>query len=445
MREPNSALLTDQYQLTMLQAYFLEGMEAEATFELFVRRFPPTRNFLVAAGLQQLIEFLERFHVSSRECQWLAGTGLFRSDFLDYLGDLRFTGEVWAMPEGTVFFPNEPIVRISAPMPQAQIVETRLINLIQLQTLIASKAVRSVLAAPDKLLVEFGLRRAHGFEAGLLAARAAYLAGFSGSSNVLASKVFGMPAYGTMAHSYIMAHDDEADAFERFAESLPHNVVLLIDTYDTLAGARKIVGLAPRLTEKGIAIHSVRLDSGDLVELSKATRKILNEGGLTGCRIFASGDLDEHEVGRMLSEGAPIDGFGIGTRLVTSADAPYLNCAYKLQEYAGRPRRKRSKGKETWPGRKQVFRFYDSAGLMSHDVLTLAADDLPGEPMLRPVMRDGRRLDELESLTDARDRVLRQLRQLPARLKSLNKPESYSVKIGGPLRQLVGEMERRGE
>ncbi len=445
MNGENSALLTDLYQLTMLQAYHREGMADTATFELFVRKVPPNRNFLVAAGLEQLIEFLESFGFSDEECEWLGTLGYFTPEFIDYLSKLRFTGDVHAIPEGTIFFQNEPIVRVTAPLPEAQIIETRLINIVQLQTVIASKAVRSVLAAPGKLLVDFGLRRAHGAEAGLMAARAAYLAGFDGTSNVLAGKSFGIPIYGTMAHSYIMAHDDEADAFERFAESLPGNVLLLIDTYDTLEAAGKVVGLAPRLAAKNIVIKGVRLDSGDLAELAKSVRTILDDGGLTECTIFASGDLDEHELSRMLTAGAPIDGFGIGTRLTTSQDMPYLNCAYKLQEYAGRPRRKRSKGKENWPARKQVYRRYDDEGRMLHDVI--AKDDEPGlegEPLLRQVMAGGKRVGARETLADMRDRLRGQLGRLPHDLTLIEKSSAYAVLISDGLQRLVQRMDSAG-
>ncbi|MGX2039001.1 nicotinate phosphoribosyltransferase [Methylocaldum sp. MU1018] len=441
----NSALLTDLYQLTMLQAYHREGMSDTATFELFVRKVPPQRNFLVAAGLEQLVGFLENFGFADEECEWLRTLGYFTPEFIDYLSGLRFTGDVYAIPEGTVFFQNEPIARITAPISEAQIVETRLINIVQLQTLIASKAVRSALAAPGKLLVDFGLRRAHGAEAGLMAARAAYLGGFDGTSNVLAGKLFGIPIYGTMAHSYIMAHDDEAEAFERFAESLPGNVLLLIDTYDTLDAAKKTVALASRLAARNIPIKGVRLDSGDLAELAKGVRSILDRGGLSECSIFASGDLDEHALLNMLETGAPIDGFGIGTRMTTSEDMPYLNCAYKLQEYAGRPRRKRSKGKENWPGCKQAYRHYGNGGQMLHDVIAEECEPRTGgEPLLRQVMTKGKRLGAQESLAVMRERLWDQLQRLPPALKSVEESAPYPVLISDGLQRLVERMDRMG-
>lgn len=441
MNDDNSALLTDLYQLTMLQGYFHERMYAPATFELFVRKLPQQRNFLVAAGLEQLLDFLETFRFNDDECDWLASCGRFDGEFINYLKTLRFTGEVDAMPEGTLFFPDEPILRVTAPLPEAQIIETRAINLLQFQSMIASKAVRSVLAAPDRLLVDFGLRRAHGAEAGLLAARAAYIAGFGGSSNVLASRTFGIPMSGTMAHSFIMAHDDESVAFEHFARSQPDNVVLLVDTYDTEKGTGEVVRLASRFEEEGIAIEAVRLDSGDLGALAFRVREILDAGGLQSTRIFASGDLEEYVLADLVREGAPIDGYGIGTRMITSADHPYLNCAYKLEEYAGVPRRKYSKGKTTWPGRKQVYRRRNVDGVMLHDILTLEQGRQEGEALLQPVMRNGRRTEPAESLDQIRTRLKMQLQGLPPAYRKLEQAKSpYRVTISDALQRLATDM-----
>ena len=331
----SSALLTDLYQLTMLQGYFDQGMEETAVFEFFVRKLPGQRNFLIAAGLEQGLEFLENVRFTAQELDWISNHGAFRPGFVNYLEQVRFTGDVHAMPEGTVFFTNEPILRVTAPIAEAQLVESRLINLLHFQTLIASKAARSVLMAPGKLLVDFGLRRAHGAEAGLLAARASYLAGFAGSATVLAAPLYGVPVFGTMAHSFVQAHDDETTAFEHFARSLPENVILLIDTYDTEAAAEKVVALAPKLARDGIKIKGVRLDSGDLADHAFKVRRILDDGGLRDATIFASGSVDEYVLARLVKQNAPIDGYGIGTHMDTSADAPYLDCAYKLVEYAG--------------------------------------------------------------------------------------------------------------
>ncbi|MCL5059606.1 MAG: nicotinate phosphoribosyltransferase [Candidatus Thermoplasmatota archaeon] len=441
MNPATSVLLTDLYQLTMLQGYHDAGMEDVAVFEFFVRRLRPGRGFLLAAGLEHALEFLEQVHFTPEELEWLASTGRFRPAFLASLETLRFTGDVHAMPEGTVFFPNEPILRVTAPIAQAQLVETRLINLLHLQTLIASKAARSVLVAPDRLLVDFGLRRAHGAEAGLLAARASYLAGFSGTSTVLAGQQFGIPLFGTMAHSFVQAHDDEALAFEHFAHAQPENVVLLIDTWDTEAAAHKVVALAPRLATAGIRIKGVRIDSGDLAGHARRVRAILDAGGLNHVMIFASGDLDEVALRDMLAVAAPVDGFGVGTRMDTSSDLPYLDCAYKLQEYAGKARRKRSEGKATWPGRKQVYRRHDADGRMARDVVTLESDAQPGEPLLEPVMREGRRLAQAPSLPDVRRHAAANLARLPEPLRRLEEFE-YRVEISPVLHTLAAQVDR---
>ena len=378
MNPSSSHLLTDLYQMNMIQAYLDHGETKTAVFEFFVRKLPSRRGFLVAAGLEQALQFLENLHFSAEEIEWLASTRRFDKSLLDRLANFRFTGDVHAMPEGRIFFANEPILRVTAPMPQAQLVETRLINLLHFQTLIASKAARMVLAAPSKLLVDFGLRRAHGAEAGLMAARASYIAGFAGTATMLAEQTFGIPTYGTMAHSFVEAYDTETAAFESFAHSRPQDLTLLIDTYDTETAARKVVALAPRLAAKGIRIAAVRLDSGDLIPLARSVRGILDDGGLSYVSIFASGGLDEDYIAEIVQAGAPIDGFGIGTSLTTSSDAPALDCAYKLQEYAGRPRRKRSSGKATWPGRKQVWRRYGPDGRLVGDILSTEIDSTSG-------------------------------------------------------------------
>ncbi|MDE2118249.1 MAG: nicotinate phosphoribosyltransferase [Betaproteobacteria bacterium] len=441
MNPANSALLTDLYQLTMLQGYHDSGREEVAVFEFFVRKLRPGRGFLMAAGLEQVLEFLEGLHFSSEELAWLASTGRFSREFLARLETLRFTGDVHAMPEGTVFFPNEPILRVTAPIAQAQLVETRLINLLHFQTLIASKAARMVLMAPDKLLVDFGLRRAHGAEAGLLAARASYLAGFTGTSNVLAGMQFGIPLFGTMAHSFVQAHSDETLAFEHFAHAQPDNVVLLIDTYDTEAAASKVVALAPQLERQGIRIKGVRIDSGDLADHARKVRQILDAGGLQHVTIFASGDIDEYLLRDMFAANAPVDGLGIGTRMDTSSDMPYLDCAYKLQEYAGTARRKRSEGKQTWPGRKQVYRSYDAAGRMASDVVTVEGDAQPGEPLLIAVMRAGQRI-AAATLVDIRSHAAANLARLPEPLHRLQEPYDYRVEIAAALRRLAEQVDR---
>jgi nicotinate phosphoribosyltransferase len=440
----SSPLLTDLYQLTMLQGYFEAGMNDTAVFEFFVRRLPSRRNFLLAAGLEQVLDYLEELELSERDLEALEATRLFSETTLERLRALRFTGDVDAMPEGTPFFANEPVLRVVAPLPEAQLVESRLINLLHFQCLIASKAARSVLAAPDKQLVDFGMRRAHGGEAALLAARASYLAGFDGTATVAAKPAFGIPIFGTMAHSFIQAHDSESAAFEHFARCHRGAIVLLIDTYDTHAGARRVVELADRLASDDIPVRAVRLDSGDPAALSRSVRRILDDGGHPEIGIFASGSLDEDEVQALVAGGAPIDGFGIGTALDVSADAPALDCVYKLQEYAGSARRKRSTGKATWPGRKQVFRHYDDRGLLERDVLTAIDDPQPGEPLLRPVMRAGRRLAPLPGLEAARERAARELSRLRPELRSLEEQSDYRVEIAPALRTLAREVDERG-
>ena len=397
----------------------------------------------MAAGLEQALDFLENLQFSKEEIDWLRKNYRFTDGFLDYLASLRFTGDVDAMPEGTMFFANEPIIRVTAPLPEAQLVETRLINILHFQSLVASKAARMVLAAPGKQLVDFGLRRAHGAEAGLMAARASYLAGFAGTATVLARKDFGIPIFGTMAHSFIQAHDGETAAFSAFARSRPDNLVLLIDTYDTEAAARKVVKLAPYLKRAGIIVHGVRLDSGDLIELSKHVRRILNDGGLQDVTIFASGGLDEDELARMMDANAPIDGFGVGTSLTTSSDAPALDCAYKLQEYAGIPRRKRSVGKATWPGRKQVWRSFGEDGRMTGDVLALQDDQQVGEPLLIPVMRHGQRLASPPTLAGIRKKAADGLAQLPDSLRRLSDGTTLPVTVAPGLIALAEEVDRR--
>jgi nicotinate phosphoribosyltransferase len=441
--QSQSALLTDLYQLTMLQAYFDEGMADTAVFEFFVRALPTGRNFLLAAGLEQVLGYLEQFRVTEAELDWLRAHGGFREPFLAALGALRFTGDVHALPEGTACFIDEPMLRITAPISQAQVVESRLLSLMHLQTLIASKAARCVLAAPGKLLVDFGMRRAHGAEAGLLAARAAYLAGFSGTATVLAGIEFGVPVFGTMAHSYIEAHADEISAFRAFARSFPSNVVLLIDTYDTELAAEKVVRLARELESEGIRVRGVRLDSGDLAAHARAVRAILDRGGLRDATIFSSGNLDELKVRQLLASGAPIDGFGIGTSLDTSSDAPFLDCAYKLQEYAGTPRRKHSEGKATWPGRKQVYRHIAPDGTFDHDVVALEGDPQQGTPLLVPVMCAGKRIDPAESLAIVRARAKAEMARLPPRLRLLApSAKPYRVDIAPSLRALAEELDR---
>jgi nicotinate phosphoribosyltransferase len=443
MSDATTPLLTDLYQLAMIQAYVEHGETETAVFEFFVRKFPPRRGFLVAAGLEQVLDFLENLHFSVQDIDWLAQSGRFSKAMLDYLAAMRFTGDVHAMPEGTVFFADEPILRVSAPLPQAQLVETRVMNVLHYQSLIASKAARMMLAARGKLLVDFGLRRAHGAEAGVMAARASYIVGFAGTATVLAEKLYGIPTFGTMAHSFIEAHDDESAAFENFAHSRPQNLTLLIDTYDTEAAARKVVALAPRLKADGISVRSVRLDSGDLIALSRSVRRILDEGGLREVSIFASGGLHEDYIGEIVAAGAPIDGLGVGTSLTTSSDVPALDCAYKLQEYAGLARRKHSLGKATWPGRKQVWRRYGPDGRIAGDILSVEDDQHSGERLIQLVMQGGRRISPSPTLADIRAHAARELERLPKPLRKLEPGATCPVEVAEPLKRLANKVDSR--
>lgn len=432
-----SPLLTDLYQLTMLQGYLDHKMDQNADFEFFVRDLPEKRNFMVAAGLEQVLDYLEDLKFTPAELDWLSSQEYFNHDFIDYLEKLRFDGDVFAMQEGTIFFPNEPILRISAPIPLAQLVETRVINLLHFQTMIVSKAVRSVIAADDKLLVDFGLRRAHGAEAGLYAARASYMAGYTGTSTVLAGKMFNIPLYGTMAHSFIQAHDEESVAFENFALSQPNNVVLLVDTYDINSAIEKVIQLAKNWKKRGLIIKAVRLDSGDLVKNSRAIRQTLDRENLSEIKIFVSGNLDEYAIQRFSIENAPIDGFGVGTLMTTSADAAYLECGYKLVQYAGTPRFKQSQKKVTQPCRKQVFRFFNSDGIFSHDEITLDKETRVGEPLLTQVMKNGKRISAGNPLLESRDLLKSQVQKLPAELLNLNRKYQYTVNLSKELYRIA--------
>jgi nicotinate phosphoribosyltransferase len=416
------ALTTDQYELTMAASYFAQSMTAPATFDLFVRGLPPQRRFLVAAGLDDALTYLESLRFSVSDISYLRSLGTFGEDFLGYLADFRFTGEVWAMAEGEVCFPQEPMLRVTAPLIEAQIVETALLSLVGHQTAIASKAARVALAAGKREFSDFAARRAHGPEAALKGARAAYLAGASSTSNVLAGKTYGIPLSGTMAHSYVMAFADERDAFRRFARDFPDSAVLLIDTYDTVEGARRAVEVARELAPEGVRLRGVRLDSGDLGALSVQVREVLDAGGCEDVQIIASGDLDEYAIAELLA--APIDVFGVGTQMGVSADAPALSAVYKLAEYDGRPVLKLSTGKASLPGRKQVWR-RSAGGVLAGDVIGLADEavadgDMPGgRPMLSQVMVGGRRVGPAGSLSDARERCARGLASLPEELRTL--------------------------
>jgi nicotinate phosphoribosyltransferase len=439
--EQTMALLTDLYELTMAQSYFREGRNDLATFDLFVRHLPPRRGFLVSAGLDTALDYLERLHFPEEGLAYLRSLGLFDDDFLDYLREFRFTGDVRAIPEGEVFFPPEPLLQITAPRIEGQIVETFLLNQLNLQTMIASKAARVVLAARGRPVVDFSPRRDHGTDAAMKVARSSYLAGCVGTSNVLAGMVYGIPVYGTMAHSYIMSFDDELEAFRAYARQFPDRCILLIDTYDTVQGARNAAVVAQELRARGHRLRGVRIDSGDLADLSRKVRAVLDEAGFPDVQIFASGDLNEDRIAELLDAGAPIDAFGVGTEMGVSYDAPALGGVYKLVEDTSGYRIKRSTGKVTLPGRKQVWRIVRE-GRMAGDVIALADEPPPPEaaPLLVEVMRGGRRIHH-ETLLDARRRFQERLRILPEELRRLDGgqyPVSYSPRLEALVRQMAG-------
>ena len=438
--EARTELFTDLYELTMAASYFAHGLNGEATFDLFVRSLPEPRNFLVAAGLDDVLSYLEALVFSRASIEHLAGLGIFADEFLTFLAGLRFTGAVRAVPEGEVVFANEPIVEVTAPLIEAQIVETFLINQIAFQTMVASKAARVALAAGDRPFVDFSARRDHGIDAAMKVARASAIGGAVATSLVDAGRRYGLPVTGTMAHSYVMSFDDEADAFRAYARDFPGNAIFLIDTYDTIEGAHRAATVGRELADQGITVAGVRLDSGDLGALAKRVRAILDDAGLDEVEILASGDLDEYRIAELMAADAPIDAFGVGTRLGTSHDYPSLGAVYKLVEEGGEPRMKLSEGKVTFPGRKQVRRFDD------HDLLALDSEADPGgRPLLEPVMTDGRRLQPGPALAEIRDRCRATVAALPAAQRSLDPMAPYEVRVSDGLQALVERLtgERR--
>lgn len=438
--EARTALLTDLYQLTMMQAYWREGRTAEATFDLFVRRLPPQRNVLVAAGLEDALRYLETLRFTDEDLRFLAGRKEFGSDFLDYLRAFRFTGRVRAVAEGTPVFHTAPFLEVTAPAPEAQLAETFLLNQITHQTVVASKAARVVEAAAGRPVAEFGMRRMHGTDAAMKGARASYLAGVDSTSNVRAGLAYGIPISGTMAHAYIEAHASELEAFRAFAALYPETT-LLVDTYDTLEGVRRVVELAEELGD-AFRVRALRLDSGDYAELSRGAREILDAAGLEGVQLVVSGGLDEVQIRDLLAAGAPIDGFGVGTRMGVSSDAPTLDTVYKLAAYDGQPKMKLAEGKQTLPGRKQLVRQFE-AGLAARDVIGLEGEALEGEPLLATVMEAGARTEAGRvSLEEARAHARRAWARLPERIRALD-PASppYPVELSPQLAALRDEVE----
>jgi nicotinate phosphoribosyltransferase len=437
-------LFTDFYELTMAHAYWQSGRTANATFSLYFRNYPPDRAYFVFAGLADALDYLEHLHFTAADLEYLRSLGRFHPDFLDYLSRLRFTGTARAMPEGTICFTNEPVLEVSGPMIEAQLAETFLLNAINLQTILATKASRVVYAARGRQLIDFAARRCQGTEAADKLARLSYLVGFEGTSNTLAGARYGIPVSGTMAHSYIIAFDSEIESFRRFAESFPDSSTFLVDTYDTLAGIHKTAVVAREMKARGHHLLAVRLDSGDLLDLARKARDLLDKAGLTEVRLFASGGLDEFRIDALLRASAPIDGFGVGTKVGVSADAPWTDSVYKLVEYAGRPVLKLSTSKQTLPGPKQVFRYRDPSGMYAHDVIGRADETASGgEPLLAEVMRDGKRLAPNPSLEELRGRFAQEFAHLPERCKALRSPERYEVRISPALERLQEEVTRQ--
>lgn len=442
-------LLNDLYEFTVAAAFFERGMNETASFEAAVRTFPPSRGYMIAAGLERVLEVLEDFHFDADAIAHLESLQLFKPEFLDYLARLRFSGNVRAIAEGGIFFSGEPVLEVHAPLIEAQLIEPLVLNQLGFASLAATKAARCVNVAAGRRLVEFGLRRAQGADATLIAARSTYLAGFNGTSNVLAGKRYGMPVFGTMSHSFIMAHQSERQAFEDFARSFPKLNTILVDTYDTVRGVTNVAELAARLATEDIKIQAIRLDSGNLDDLSRRARKILDRRGLEGVAIFASGNLDEYKIADLIKSGAPIDAFGVGTSVVVSDDAASADIAYKLAEYLGRPRMKTSVAKLTLPGRKQIFRGLDSEGRFSQDLIGLL-DETPASvtrefkppvsrivPVLETVLENGRRVMPRPTLEQLRAHCAAQLAMLPAKHLAIKNPQPYPVRLTAAMNAMV--------
>ena len=438
MKMSSMALLTDLYELTMAETYFQEKMFEPATFSLFIRKYPPHRGYFISAGLEEVLSYLESFAFSQSDLDYLETTELFTSDFLHYLHALRFEGQVHAVAEGRLFFKDEPVLEVTAPIIQAQIVETFIINSINFEVLLATKASRCARAAQGRGLIDFSLRRTQGPEAGLRVARNGYLGGLDGTSNVLAGKTFNIPISGTMAHSFVTSFDQELEAFRAFARAYPENTVLLIDTYDTLAGAENAVRIAREMADQGRQLKGVRLDSGDMAELSRQVRDLFDREGFPEVKIFASGGFDEYKIQEVIRRGARIDAFGVGTKMGVSADAPYADIAYKLVKYAGQPVLKLSSGKKTLVDEKQIFRTTEN-GQPIRDTIALRQEACEGEPLLQEVMHAGRRRFRPEPLRDIRQRCQAELQQLDEAHTALFDPMEYPVDLSPGLQKLQAE------
>jgi len=421
----STALFTDLYEFTMAQSYLEHNKTGNAVFSLFVRRLPQERNFLVSCGLKSLVEYLGKFKFTKRDIKYLQSLSKFSDAFLEYLANYQFRGKLYAIPEGRIVFQNEPLIQVEGSLPEVQILETLVINLIHFQTLIASKAARSFLVSRGKMLVDFGLRRSHMPMAGIAAARAAYIAGFDGTSDIEAGRLFGIPVFGTMAHSYVMAFGDEEESFRAFVKSFPNSALLLIDTYDTLDAAK----LVAKMAKEGLPIAGVRIDSGDIPSQTIAVRGILDGAGLQHAKIFISSGVDEYSINTWLNDRVPIDAFGVGTHFITSSDIPYLDMAYKLTEYEGKPKFKTSPGKVTFPFKRQVARFYEN-GIMVRDETLPMAEACPGEPLVQLFMNEGKVVRPLADIAEIRETFLQELKRIPPTMRGLMK-ENYKVTING--------------
>ena len=440
----NLALLTDFYQLTMAQSYFQSRRLKPATFSLFIRSYPPNRGYFVSAGLADVLNFLEQFRFNAAAIDYLRSRGMFTEEFLDFLRDLRFTGDVWAIPEGRLFFKDEPVLEVTAPIVEAQLVETFIINQIHLQTLIATKAARCLHAARGRAVVDFSLRRTHGIDAGIKVARASYLVGFAGTSNVKAGQEYGIPVVGTMAHSFVSSSENEIDAFRAFVASFPNNSILLIDTYDTLAGARNAVAVAREMAARRERLQGVRIDSGDLAKLAFEVRRIFDAAGFPDVKIIGSGGLDEYDLADFSDAAVPFDSYGVGTKMGTSADAPWTDIAYKLVEYDNRQVLKLSTGKTSIPGKKQVFRACDNEDRLRKDTITLRDERLAdAEPLLKKVMAAGKVIGRQPLLEDARGTFSTEFRRLPDPIKAIRNPANYPVEQSAELTALRKKLEAK--
>ena len=434
----NKALLLDLYELTMAQAYFAYKPRTMATFDLLVRKLPANRAYLVACGLADILSYIKHLKFGKEDLGYLKGLKLFSGVFLSYLAQFRFRGDIWAMPEGTIFFPGEPVLRVTAPIIEAQIIESFLLNTVNLQTMIASKAARVVLAADGRSVFDFSLRRTHGAEAGLKVARSSYIAGFSGTATVEAGRLYGIPVAGTMAHSFVMSFKQEIDSFLAYSQIFPEQTILLVDTYDVKKGIQNAIATGLYLKDQGYRLSGIRLDSGDIVAWSKLARKMLDAAGLKYVRIFASGNLDEFRIKELLQKGARVDSFGVGTHMGSSIDAPCLDVIYKLSEVSNEsgnfsPTMKLSQGKVTYPGRKQVFRLRDKLGKYLEDTLALEKENIKGVPLLKKVVLKGRVIYQIPPLEKIRKKVAQGLSGFPSGLTAVYPKYRYPVRISGRL------------